>query len=262
MFEYGYPNWVKRIARSVLSPKAYLALAAWKQYYTGEPELKLLNHLVDPGKMAIDIGANQGVYTYFLSRLCVHTHAFEPNPDVRRYLAPAMAGVRVTVHDVALSDREAKVSLTAPLVSGKLIHGRGKLGSFETESKEFEEYKEYQVTTATLDSFGFSNIGFIKIDVEGHELAVLNGAHELLDKERPVLLVEIERKHDQASVMEVFALLGKKKYQCWIYDKDAKKTRRMDLDSIADFLDQNLENDGNKGYVYNYIFKPGESDGN
>ena len=55
---------------------------------------------------------------------------------------------------------------------------------------------------------------------------------------------------------------GHMAFQSWIYDKDAKKTRRMDLGSIADFLDQNLENDGNKGYVYNDIFKPGESDGN
>lgn len=48
----------------------------------------------------------------------------------------------------------------------------------------------------TIDSFGFRNVSLIKMDVEGYEDAVLAGAKETIQRERPVLLVEIQGGHN------------------------------------------------------------------
>ena len=52
-----------------------------------------------------------------------------------------------------------------------------------------------RVPLRTLDSYNLSNIGFIKIDVEGHELDVLRGAEVTLRRDQPNLLIEIENRH-------------------------------------------------------------------
>ena len=58
-------------------------------------------------------------------------------------------------------------------------------------NNEFENYKKVMVNTEKLDNISINDVGFIKIDVEGHELEVINGAkRQLVNK--PVMLIEIE----------------------------------------------------------------------
>ena len=60
------------------------------------------------------------------------------------------------------------------------------------------KFDKFNVKTNKLDNFKFSNkISFIKIDVEGHELKVIDGAKETLKKHKPNLLIEIEEKHSK-----------------------------------------------------------------
>ena len=69
-----------------------------------------------------------------------------------------------------------------------------------------------QVATRRLDDFNLVGIGFVKIDVEGHEFAVLEGATELLDSQRPTVLIEVEPRSDQPrsldNVVEFFSERG------------------------------------------------------
>jgi len=55
---------------------------AWQATHFGEPEIRLLRYLVDPMRAAIDIGAAEGVYSFFLQRLALRCIAFEPNPSL------------------------------------------------------------------------------------------------------------------------------------------------------------------------------------
>lgn len=58
-----------------------------------------------------------------------------------------------------------------------------------------------------LDDIIKDDVGFIKIDVEGHELAVLKGATSLINRCRPVLLVECEERHSPGGTERLFKFL-------------------------------------------------------
>lgn len=153
-----------------------------------EPELDLLPELVAGDRRAIDVGANLGDYTYALARLAPRVEAFEPLPRCAAVIEAArLPGVRV--HRVALSDREGRRTLHVPVREGHADTGRA---SFLDPGGTTEHTR---VPVRTLDSYGFDDVGLIKIDVEGHESAVLAGAAETLRTCMPVLIVEIEQRH-------------------------------------------------------------------
>ena len=65
------------------------------------------------------------------------------------------------------------------------------------------------------DILANNNIGFIKIDVEGHEENVLNGAIEIIKRNKPVLLVEIEEKHSKKNVQESLNFINSLGYKSY-----------------------------------------------
>lgn len=84
------------------------------------------------------------------------------------------------------------------------------------------------VQCVTLDGLGLREVGFIKIDVDGSELAVLHGATGLLTRDRPALFVELEsRIQPIAPVVKYLSLLG---YEGWVLPD-----RNRDWVRLADF---------------------------
>ena len=73
------------------------------------------------------------------------------------------------------------------------------MGRATTHDKnEFNEFRSFYVNVKKLDNLQFENpISFIKIDVEGHEMEVIEGAIETITKNKPILLVEIEEIHSK-----------------------------------------------------------------
>ena len=92
-----------------------------------------------------------------------------------------------------------------------------------------------------MDNISINNIGFIKIDVEGHELEVINGAKETIKNNMPVLLVEIEKRHSKRSVEETINKINKLGYNCFF-------VKNNNLISIDNLIDKKLEN--------NFFFLP------
>ena len=78
-----------------------------------DPEMGLLKFIVDPKRICLDVGANMGLFTYFLSRYSPHVHAFEPNPLPQRGLR-YVADQNVTIHQVALSNQTGEAKLVIP----------------------------------------------------------------------------------------------------------------------------------------------------
>jgi len=153
----------------------------------GEPELGILRDLVPAGCTAIDVGANRGAYSYALAKLAGQVEAFEPNRDLARFVRRKL-GRRVRVHEVALADREGTETFFIPqLAPGSEHHIAGNLGNVYPSLPS----TRFPVRVATLDSFAFENVGFIKIDVEGHELPVIKGAIHTIARWRPNLVVEL-----------------------------------------------------------------------
>jgi hypothetical protein len=84
-----------------------------------------------------------------------------------------------------------------------------------TGTKDVKQRPSYRVKVSTLDAFDFSNVSFIKIDVEGSERELLLGAIRTLEKSSPILRIEISR-----SPYDVIKILRDLNYSCIGFDFD------------------------------------------
>jgi FkbM family methyltransferase len=161
----------------------------------------------------IDIGANFGVYSIALADLAAKVHAFEPQRIVCNMLAGSIAlnGLdNVFAHNVALGNREDSIELpqydyNAPLNFGSIEFGGAQTEALSQERGADPARVEY-VRLAKLDSFGFSNVTMMKIDAEGMELAVLEGASETIAANRPVMYIEFVKSDRDALEAKVQSL--------------------------------------------------------
>jgi FkbM family methyltransferase len=155
---------------------------------SGEPELLLLPSLLRAGGTAVDVGANRGIYAFALSEIAREVHAFEAHPDYAE-CASRMLGARAIVHRVALSNTRGRASFYVPLADdGTELHLAGNL---KNTHAQFQRQKVFDTDTDTLDSYALRDVTFIKVDVEGSELEVLEGGRATIARDRPALLLEL-----------------------------------------------------------------------
>jgi FkbM family methyltransferase len=154
-----------------------------------ETEIGRLARFVPAGGVAIDAGANAGLYSYGLSRFCKKVHSFEINPAHCRLLRD-FASPNVEIHGIGLSNSSGEKTLFTPVHPGGMV--LESWASLEPGNcPGAREYLETRVRVAPLDEFEFPECGFLKIDVEGHELQVLEGAESTLRRTRPRILIEV-----------------------------------------------------------------------
>lgn len=171
-----------------LPPSYFYRRRIGEEARLGEPELAVLTKLVPRGGTVIDIGANQGVYAYALADIADRVVAFEPNPDYALFARWMLRG-RAEVHELALSDQSGRATLHVPLSDqGVVLH---LAGSLKRTHSQFRNNKTYDVEVRTLDDFALTNVRFVKVDVEGSEREVLDGARATLARDRPILLLEL-----------------------------------------------------------------------
>jgi FkbM family methyltransferase len=180
----------------------------------------LMRQFVRPGDRVVDIGANLGVYTFELARLVGprgSVLAVEPDPvSVARLTRLARGLPQVKISPVAASDRSGRATLHVPVIQrrrlGRLRTMRlGALGSLALPREAAAPaYESVSVPTEPLDAILAESelpVAFMKIDVEGHELAVLRGARATLANHLPTLLIEIEQRHSQGDIAVTFDFL-------------------------------------------------------
>jgi FkbM family methyltransferase len=146
---------------------------AW-QYRLFEPELSRLDEFVPADRGAVDVGAWWGPWTWWLARRTSRVDSFEPNAQLADRLTAVMPP-NVTVHPMALTDKVGHSDLWVP-PGGAGSEGRSSLSA---GTHPGSAWSRQSVVTGRLDDFAFGDVGFIKIDVEGQELAVLTGASGL-----------------------------------------------------------------------------------
>jgi len=89
--------------------------------------------------------------------------------------------------------------------SGNPCYGRSTIEKDNPlEFEEIEGWDEFTIKTARLDDLKVENIGFIKIDVEGHEQAVLKGGLLTIQKNKPAFLIEANNSHSKEAVEKLF----------------------------------------------------------
>jgi FkbM family methyltransferase len=162
---------------------------------------RLMVRHVAPGSVAYDIGANIGIHTLLLSRLVGRTgqvYAFEPVPTLYDRLCenvrlnPGLPAARPV--QLAMGDRSG----TAAFYTGHHA-GAGHLAASGPETGN-----RIVVPTSQLDEFVYRDHhappGFVKIDVEGAEGSVLDGAEHVLTNARPILMVDLHTPAQDVAV--------------------------------------------------------------
>ncbi|WP_213774055.1 FkbM family methyltransferase [Bradyrhizobium sp. dw_78] len=229
---------------------------------SAEQELSLLDRVVPDGAVTVDVGANCGLYTRKLARLSRQVHAFEPSHKMavllRRTSAP-----NVNIHEMALSDQAGDAELFIPQDDDEPVYG---LASLEPRQGASSQQKIVSTTVpkARLDAVIRDEVAFVKIDVEGHELNVLNGSTGLLERSQPVFLVEAEDRHRQRATRSIFEFFASRSYRgFFLKDGSALPVDQFRTEELQD-ADVLLPDGGRKSgkhYINNFFFFPQHLDG-
>ena len=228
---------------------------------SAERELSYLSRIVAPDAVTVDVGANCGLYTRQLARLSREVHAFEPSPQMARLLRRTSAS-NVSVHEIALSDHAGEADLFTPEGEDGMVHG---LASLEPAiNSKAEHLVSNHVPIERLDAVVRQDVAFVKIDVEGHELSVLQGATGLVERCQPVFLVEAEDRHRAEATRSVFEFFRKRSYRGFFLREDeVVATEKFRPEQLQDA--GALQPDGGRKagqvYVNNFFFFPPHLDG-
>ena len=218
----------------------------WRKF-ASEVEIRLAHKLSKPGTLSLDVGANAGAYSYFMWRAGATVHAFEPIPELGDKLA-SRYGNKINLHRLGISDHTGAAEIKAPLINGQPAYG---LASVEQEWPS-EQSIQHSIQLKTIDSFDFSNLGVLKIDIEGHENAALRGASNTLQTSRPFVVIEAEERHRPGAVQDVWGQLKTHDY-CGGF---IQNRRFQDISTFT--VAKHQHQFGSPEYVFNFVFYPRE----
>ncbi|EPD58988.1 FkbM family methyltransferase [Streptomyces sp. HGB0020] len=190
-----------------LLPTRLVAATARAVYPRFEPELARLADLCPSGcGTAVDVGGWYGPWTRRLAGRARDVVTVEPVPHLARLLDSATPS-NVRVVQAAASDRPGTARLWFP------ADDSGDRGVSSLVRRDIHA-RSLHVPCVTLDELGLRDVDFIKIDVDGGELAVLRGATGLLARDRPALFVELESRIQP--ITRVVTYLSLLRYDGWV----------------------------------------------
>ncbi|MDC0157552.1 FkbM family methyltransferase [Verrucomicrobia bacterium] len=190
--------------------KARFLWRALKARYRDESaELAILKRTLKRDHTVCDIGANKGSYLYWLSRWVPNGEvvAFEPQESLAVYLRKICGGLNMSNVEIEAKAVGANSGTKTLYVPGA---GDSPGASLSDRVSSREKCREFSVPVVSLDEYFHSSvkIGALKIDVEGAEKTVFEGAARILSSQSPILIFECEERHLGAgSVWDVFEYL-------------------------------------------------------
>ncbi len=222
---------------------------------TIEPELFLIEKLIDKQSTVFDIGSNEGAYLYAIEKIAEpgNIFGFEPNQTLFLQLKKMFRKVNLT--NIALSDVSENADLKIPTINNIIHEARGTLNLNFKEIDE-DDFTLVNIKKERLDDYvtenKISKVDFIKIDVEGHEFHVLKGAIETLRKFKPVLLIEIEQRHHEFPISQIDDFLFELGYIKYFFYR--KENKILPGNEFNTALHQDIEKFKAIDYVNNFIF--------
>ncbi|HET57468.1 MAG TPA: FkbM family methyltransferase [Deltaproteobacteria bacterium] len=174
-------------------------------------ELSAIRDYVRPGDTVCDIGANKGAFVWWMSRWVGdrgRVVAFEPQEELADYLRRACRSLtfsNVIVEAKAVDAASGSRTLYVPGSSGTTPGA-----SLNTRVSEREDCRAVAVPAVALDDYFDPDcpVSVLKIDVEGAESRVFEGARRILNDQSPLLVFECERRHlESGDVFDVFQIL-------------------------------------------------------
>jgi FkbM family methyltransferase len=221
-----------------------------------EPELLWIKDFLQADDVYIDVGANVGTYLYCLENRVKpqNTYAFEPNMALARRLKRIFEGIHVS--PIALSAQNGRADFKIPVLDGQAVASRGTLN---VDFQEADEQKQQlnKVQTMRFDDWvsleKLSKINLIKIDVEGHEMACIQGMLQSIAHYQPVLMVEMEQRHHQNPLAQHIGFIEQLGYQAHYFCREDLVLKPLDkhlFQQDASQLKQYAK------YINNFVFLP------
>jgi len=129
---------------------------------------------------AIDVGSNVGEWTRPLAKRFQQVICFEPNPNFRECFNKNISETNVTLHPYGLSNYEHTVT-------------QGFNSTHLNETVGDTAPRNGDIECRTLDSFNLTDVDYIKIDVDGFEIPLLEGSKHTLETNNPIVNIEMKR---------------------------------------------------------------------
>ena len=181
------------------------SLDLYGEYSEGESEL--FAQIVGSGDVVVEVGANIGTATVFFARRVAPTGvviAFEPQRVVFQMLcANAALNALTNVNAFLQAVGAERGSINVPMIETNAPNNFGGLSLADASGPRGQ-----QVPVVRIDDLRLSRLKLLKVDVEGMELSVLQGAAETIRALRPVLYVENDRPQQSPALVKFIDALG------------------------------------------------------
>jgi FkbM family methyltransferase len=247
---------LKQIARRVIGPGPGIRRDWARGVRAGLVNYRVIDRLVAPGMVVIDVGASTGTFSARMLQLVGrqgHVYAIEPHPDNEPDLQLiAKHSRRFTYFLVGASDEDGSGTLVTPIHDGTAHRGLSSL-----QSGLRGDAASVEVPLRRIDDLvgPGASVAFVKIDVEGHELAVLAGARRTLES-RPTMLIEIEQRHHEKPIASVFAELHELGYDGWaLFEHGLRPIEEFDVRrDQQQFVTEGFQDAMPRAYVNDFLF--------
>lgn len=167
----------------------------------------------------VDVGANIGHHTLYMSKSCSKVHSFEPLPSLHPKIIDKIKTnniENITLHKFGLADKEASLEFFPP---DDVNEGQGSFAIDQSMSNKPSINLEVVVGDDYLMDRGVNKIDILKIDVEGFEPQVIKGLSELIKDNTPIIICEISdmNKNIFSSEQVFLRLLPENTYKLFIF---------------------------------------------
>ncbi len=215
----------KYTLQKLLGFKNYLFIFSLFKIYTlkqdkNEKDFFHFLSLIPDNTAVLDIGANIGIMTIHLARSIknVTVYCFEPMPNNINALKRVVNYFKLTnvqVFEFALGNTEGEVEMVMPVVNSVRMQGLSHV--VNTDIAENNEGERLLVPLKMLDNIDTlkdtpQRISAIKIDVENFEYFVLDGAKKLIEKNKPIVYVELWENENRKKCLALFGSLNYKAF--------------------------------------------------
>jgi FkbM family methyltransferase len=238
-----------------------------RQVRSGDLTAALTDHFAGDGATVVDIGASWGLFSYHLARLVGGggtVFSYEPHPMNKPALQKLVkARPNVRFRPVAMSDLTGSADLQVPVFGSRRVTAQASLAHGFDGQRGVRVEKVTVPTVRLDDEIGGGRVDLVKIDVEGHELSVLRGAAVTLREYLPPMLIEIEQRHLDCPIKDVFVEIEDMGYMLYFIDGAALRPigefdlEKHQLSSLVQqvFTPFSMPN----GYVHNFcaVASPG-----
>ena len=181
-----------------------------KRVYQPQHIDRCFHHIKNRKHTAIDVGGHCGFWSYYLGGNFKKVYAFEPVEIFRECFKKNIPHENIELLPVALGNENRFVSMNVELENTGATHVSGKINNSN------------KVELKKLDDYEYSNVDFIKIDVEGYENQVVLGAKETLIRNKPIIIVEQKGFSDRFNESQFEALETLKSYGAKVIDQVVK----------------------------------------